>query len=98
MGFSFLLQIPEKKNDQPTWSVSTSEFLSRSSWDSSLGIKSSQGCAKYLCRHPHLTEVGGESGGLSLLPLYAYLSPAPAAGGVPEQIRTGVRARAKVEP
>lgn len=48
MGFSFLLQIPGKKkkkkrNDQPTWSPSTSEFLSRRSWDSSLGIKSSWG-------------------------------------------------------
>lgn len=34
---------------------------------------------------------------MPLLPLSAYLIPAPAAG-VPEQIRTGVRVRAKAEP
>lgn len=87
----------KKKNDQPTWSPSTSEFLFRGSWDSSLGIKSSWGCAKYLCCHPHLTEVEGERG-FPLLPLCAYLTPAPAADGVLEQIRTGVRGRAKPEP
>lgn len=98
MGFSFLLQIPGKKNDQPTWSPSTSEFLSRSSWDSSLGIKSSRAVPDICAAILILLKLRVRECRVALLPLYAYLIPAPAAGGVAEQIRTGVRGRAKAEP
>lgn len=91
----------KKKNGQPIWSPSTSEFLSRGSWDSSLGIKSSRGSAKYLCNHPHLAEnwkLRAREHRVVPAPTLCLPGPSSSSSDVPEQIRTGVRGRARPEP
>lgn len=91
----------KKKNGQPICSPSTSEFLSRGSWDSSLGIKSSRGSAKYLCNHPHLAEnwkLRAREHRFVPAPTLCLPGPSSSSSDVLEQIRTGVRGRARPEP